>query len=78
MGHAEVSDSLLAEGLTCAIEGCHMGITAETIVERFGISRAEQDAFAAESQRRAEQAIAGRLFKDEIVAVAVAQKERRV
>ena len=59
MGHAEVSDSILAEGLTCAIEGCHMGMTAETIVERFGISRADQDAFAAESQRRAEEAITG-------------------
>jgi acetyl-CoA C-acetyltransferase len=71
MGHAEVSDSILAEGLTCAIEGCHMGATAETIVDRFGISRAEQDAFAAESQRRAEAAIAGGDFKDEIVPVTV-------
>ena len=58
MGHAEVSDSVLVEGLTCAIEGCHMGVTAENIAERFGISRADQDAFAAESQSRAEQAIA--------------------
>ena len=75
MGHAEVSDSMLAEGLTCAIEGCHMGMTAENIVERFGISRADQDAFAAESQRRAEQAIASGSFKDEIVAVEIAKKK---
>jgi acetyl-CoA C-acetyltransferase len=74
LGHAEVSDSLLAEGLTCAIENCHMGMTAEAIVERYGISRADQDAFSAESQRRAEQAITGGLFKDEIVPVAVVQK----
>ena len=73
MGHAEVSDSILAEGLTCAIERCHMGMTAETIVDRFGISRAEQDAFAAESQRRAEAAIAGGDFKDEIVPVTITQ-----
>ena len=63
-----VVDSMLAEGLTCAIKGCHMGITAETIVERYGISRADQDAFAAESQRRAQQAIESGAFKDEIVA----------
>ncbi len=74
MGHAEVSDSVLAEGLTCAIEGCHMGMTAETIAERFGVSRADQDAFAAESQRRAEQAIAGGAFKDEIVPVGRAEE----
>ena len=73
MGHAEVSDSILAEGLTCAIAGCHMGMTAETIVDRFGISRAEQDAFAAESQRRAEAAIADGGFKEEIVPVTITQ-----
>jgi acetyl-CoA C-acetyltransferase len=75
IGNAEVSDSVLAEGLTCAIEGCHMGVTAENIVERFGISRADQDAFAAESQNRAERAIADGSFKDEIVAVEVAGKK---
>ena len=75
MGHAEVSDSVLAEGLTCAIEGCHMGVTAENIVERFGISHADQDAFAAESQSRAEQAIANGSFKNEIVAVEIAKKK---
>jgi acetyl-CoA C-acetyltransferase len=75
MGHADVSDSILAEGLTCAIEGCHMGVTAEKVVERFGISRADQDAFAAESQSRAEQAIANGSFKNEIVAVEIAKKK---
>ena len=75
MGHAEVSDSVLAEGLTCAIEGCHMGVTAENIAERFGVSRADQDAFAAESQSRAEQAIANGSFKNEIVAVEIAKKK---
>jgi acetyl-CoA C-acetyltransferase len=75
LGHAEVTDSILGEGLTCAIEGCHMGMTAETIVDRFGVSRAEQDAFAAESQRRAAHAISSGYFKDEIVPVPVAQKK---
>jgi acetyl-CoA C-acetyltransferase len=71
MGHGKVVDSMLMEGLTCAMQGCHMGMTAETIVERYGISRADQDAFAAESQRRAQQAIESGAFKEEIVAVEV-------
>jgi len=75
MGHAEVTDSVLAEGLTCAIEGCHMGVTAENIVERYGISRADQDAFAAESQSRAEQAIANGIFKGEIIGVEPLKKK---
>ena len=74
LGNAEMSDSILDEGLTCAIEGCHMGMTAETIVARLGISRAEQDAFAAESQRRAADAIANNLFREEIVAVEMPDK----
>jgi acetyl-CoA C-acetyltransferase len=75
MGHANVVDSMLAEGLTCAIKGCHMGITAETIVERYGISRVDQDRFAAESQRRAQQAVEGGSFKEEIVSVPVPQRK---
>jgi acetyl-CoA C-acetyltransferase len=75
MGHAEAYDSMLMEGLTCAIQGCHMGMTAEEVVSRFNISRADQDAFAAESQRRAEAAVRGGLFKDEIVAVELRQKK---
>ena len=75
MGHAEATDSMLMEGLTCAMGGCHMGVTAEEIVTRFNISRADQDAFAAESQRRAEQAIAQGWFSDEIVPVEIPQKK---
>ena len=71
MNHGTVVDSMLMEGLTCAIEGCHMGMTAETIVARYGISRADQDAFAAESQRRAQQAVENVAFKEEIIAVDV-------
>ena len=75
MGNGELYDSMIAEGLTCAIEQCHMGITAEEIVSRHKISRADQDAFAAESQRRALAAIADGAFKDEIIAVDVPQKK---
>jgi acetyl-CoA C-acetyltransferase len=75
MGHGEVYDSMLLEGLTCAMGGCHMGITAENIASRFNVSREEQDAYAAESQRRAESAIKAGLFKDEIVPVPIPQKK---
>jgi acetyl-CoA C-acetyltransferase len=75
MGHGEVVDTMIAEGLTCAIEGCHMGSTAEAIASRYGIAREEQDRFAVESQRRAAEAIASGRFDDEIVAVEVPQKK---
>ena len=75
MGNVEAIDSMLQEGLTCAINGCHMGATAEEIVRRYGISRADQDAFAAESQRRAARAVASGAFDREIVPVDVPQKK---
>ena len=75
MGHAEAIDSMLEEGLTCAIAMCHMGITAEEVAGRYKVSRADQDAFAAESQQRAVRAIAEGRFKSEIVPVPVPQKK---
>jgi len=75
MGNGEIVDSMLHEGLTCAIEGCHMGVTAEEVVRRFGVSRADQDAFAAESQRRAEAAVKAGIFDREIVPVEVPQRK---
>src|SRR5881628_3644405 len=75
MGHAEAVDSLIAEGLTCAMSSCHMGITAETVAARYGISREDQDAFAAASQQRAERAIKDGVFRTEIVSVQVPQRK---
>jgi acetyl-CoA C-acetyltransferase len=75
MGNAEVVDSMLHEGLTCAMALCHMGVTAEEVATRFNVSRADQDGFAAESQQRTERAIAEGRFRDEIVGVPVAQKK---
>ena len=75
MGNAEAIDSMLHEGLTCAVKACHMGITAEEVATRYGVSRADQDAFAAESQQRAERAIRDGRFKDEIVSVNVTRKK---
>ena len=75
LGHGKVVDHMIHEGLTDAFHDIHMGITAENLVERYGISRAEQDAFAAESQARAEAAMREGRFAEEIVPVPVAQKK---
>src|SRR5437773_4553625 len=75
LGHGKVVDHMIHEGLTDAFDDIHMGVTAENLVERYGISRADQDAFAAESQARAESAIREGRFKEEIVPVPVAQKK---
>ncbi|HEY7545750.1 MAG TPA: beta-ketoacyl synthase N-terminal-like domain-containing protein, partial [Blastocatellia bacterium] len=75
MGNGQIIDYMVSEGLTCAMEHCHMGVTAENIAAEFGITRADQDAFAAESQRRAAEAIAAGRFADEIVPVTIPQKK---
>ena len=75
LGNDSIVDSMLSEGLTCAMAGCHMGVTAENIAEKQGISRAAQDAFAAESQRLAEAAIAGGRFEEEIVPVMISRSK---
>jgi acetyl-CoA C-acetyltransferase len=71
MGHAEALDTMIVDGLTDAMHLCHMGMTAEEVAARYKVSRVEQDQFAAESQRRAAEAIANGAFKDEIVGVEV-------
>jgi acetyl-CoA C-acetyltransferase len=75
LGHGRVLDHMIHEGLTDAFHDIHMGVTAENLVERYGITRADQDAFAAESQARAVAAIAAGTFKDEIVPVALPAKK---
>src|SRR6185295_8872061 len=75
MGNAEAVDSMISDGLTCAIHSCHMGITAEEVASRFNVTREEQDVFAAESQRRAVAAIQAGAFRDEIVPVPIPQKK---
>src|SRR5215831_10767281 len=75
MGNGEAVDMMVAEGLTCSIEGCHMGNTAEAIAQRYGITRARQDEFAAQSQRRALHALEQGWFANEIVPVGIPQKK---
>ena len=75
MGNADAIDSMVSDGLTCAIIASHMGITAEEVACRFQVSRADQDAFAAESQRRAAAAIQSGAFTSEIVPVQIPQRK---
>lgn len=75
MGHAQLLDSMILDGLTCAMAECHMGITAENVAERHGISREEQDAFSLASQQKAGAAISSGKFKQEIVPVAIPQRK---
>src|SRR6476619_5486834 len=74
MGNGDVIDSMLNEGLMCAIGNCHMGLTAEEVAKRYRISREDQDRFAAESQARAERAMTTGAFAAEIVPVPVPQR----
>jgi acetyl-CoA C-acetyltransferase len=74
MGHVQLVDTMIQDGLWCSFEDYHMGITAENVAEKFHISREEQDAFAAKSQQRAEAAIKAGKFKDEIIPVEVPQR----
>lgn len=75
MGEWKMVDSMLNEGLHCAINHYHMGITAENIVEKYGISREEQDQFSAASQLKAVTAIETGKFKDEIVPIEIPQRK---
>ncbi len=72
LGAIELMDGMYRDGFVCRIANQVMGETAENLVDRYGIPREEQDAFALESQRRAQVAIAAGRFRDEIVPVRVA------
>jgi acetyl-CoA C-acetyltransferase len=75
MGDGSLVDTMVKDGLWCAFNDIHMGITAENIAMDFCISRDEQDRLAAESQRRAAAAIESGRFRDEIVPVEVPQRK---
>ena len=75
MGNGKLIDSMLNEGLTCAMASCHMGVTAENIASRYEISRSAQDEFAAHSQAKADQAMSEGRFSDEIVPIEIVGKK---
>ena len=78
MGNAELVDTMIKDALWDAFNDYHMGITAENICEQWGLTREEPDRFAAESQRKCEEAQKNGAFKDEIVPVEVKKKKETV
>ncbi len=75
MGDGAMVDTMIKDGLSDIFNNCHMGITAENVAEKFGITREMQDIFAVESQLKAEAAINAGKFKDEIVPVIIPNKK---
>ena len=75
MGHGQILDSMIVDGLWDAFNDYHMGITAENLVDKYGISRKAQDEFAAASQQKAAAAIEAGRFRDEIVPVSIPQRK---
>ncbi len=76
MGDVKMVDTMVTDALTDAFNQYHMGVTAENLVEKYGITREEQDAFSSRSQNKAEKAQAEGKFKDEIVPVTIPQRKK--
>jgi acetyl-CoA C-acetyltransferase len=70
-----IFDAMVIDGLWCAMGGTHMGLTAETLSERFGITKEEQNEVAFQSQAKAAAAVVSGRFKDEIVPVSIPQRK---
>ena len=75
MGHTQMLDSMIVDGLWCSFEQCHMGTAGEVIATEYNIGRAQQDEYAAQSHCKAASAQAAGRFKAEILPVAVPQKK---
>ena len=75
MGDQKIIDSMITDGLWCAFNDFHMGITAENLCDRYAITREEQDTFSAQSQQKAAAAIEAGVFKDEIVPISIPQRK---
>jgi acetyl-CoA C-acetyltransferase len=75
MGHGEVLDAMINDGLWCAFEQCHMGQSGEVVAEHYHVDRPAQDSFAARSHQKAAKATEVGWFKDEILPVSVPQRK---
>jgi acetyl-CoA C-acetyltransferase len=75
MGNGTLVDSMINDGLWCAFENCHMGVSGEVVADTYAVKRCEQDQYAAESHRKAVHATREGWFKEEILPVAIAQKK---
>ncbi|HDR1021415.1 TPA: acetyl-CoA C-acetyltransferase [Pasteurella multocida] len=78
LGNGQLNDVILLDALVCAENHYHMGITAENVAKKYGITREQQDEMAVESQRRAVQAIESGAFNNEIVPVTVKVKKKEI
>jgi acetyl-CoA C-acetyltransferase len=78
MGDGKLKDSMIVDGLWCAMNNYHMGTTAENISEKYNISKQDQDEFATLSQNKAEDAQKKNKFESEILSVSVKQKKETV
>jgi acetyl-CoA C-acetyltransferase len=75
MGNGTLVDSMIADGLWCSFDNCHMGMTGEVVAETYNVARCKQDRYAVESHRRAAEATRQGRFRDEIIPVSVPQKK---
>jgi acetyl-CoA C-acetyltransferase len=75
MGNGEILDAMIADGLWCAFEQCHMGNSGEVVAEHYHVARDAQDAYAAMSHRKAAAAASAGFFAEEILPVSIAQKK---
>jgi len=75
MGHAQMIDSMINDGLWCSFEQCHMGTAGEVVATEYQIGRGEQDQYAADSHRKAAEATAAGRFKAEILPVSIPQRK---
>ncbi|UVM48232.1 acetyl-CoA C-acetyltransferase [Pseudomonas sp. B21-015] len=75
MGHAQIVDTMISDGLWDAFNDYHMGITAENLAEKYSLTREQQDAFAAASQQKAVAAIEAGRFADEITPILIPQRK---
>ncbi len=75
MGNAEALDAMIHDGLWCSLENWSMGLACEAVVDRYGVTREDQDAFAAGSHHKAAHAIRECWFKDEILPVGIPQRK---
>ena len=75
MGHGQLVDSLVHDGLWCSFEECHMGMSGEVVADTFSVARAEQDDYAAGSHRKASEAARQGWFAEEILPIAIPQKK---
>ncbi len=75
MGHGKVADAMIEDGLWCAFEQCHMGLSGEVVADHYHVDRRAQDEYAARSHQKAAAATAAGWFRDEILPVTIPQRK---